>query len=459
MNIFEEFNNILEKNLEILSHYNEFTQTLILLFKVNKFQKKKEQLTKELEITERYKQFSDITAITDLLQKLDKSMGSNRKKLKYLEEDFVKRKNQKDQFTKTIIGYTSRIQELTKLKKDSFSLINKITREMSGNSINQKEKSERKVEIDDNLSNAQKIKLFQKKAKDAQIEIKELSLKLSEINLKYEEFNPLYQTYKHDYQKLNDLIKNDANKIEELKSKVKEKIKEKEKDSYPDYEKIDLKSFRSIQEIEEEINNTSSELKSISIPNNLINSQNPRDLSRIIEKLNQINDTASVIENEVKLRKNESEFEKIFESFQKLEIIINDLEDIINIFSSKINLQSHFQVLLSDNNKIFNIQLSFTRNNKNQITFGELTTPEKIFFIIIYFISIEIQLKNNNIIFSNLFIPSNFNKAGSIFRTIKKILPLFAREDFLGFNLIFLLSNLEMKKEIKNLNVITIQES
>ncbi len=138
---------------------------------------------------------------------------------------------------------------------------------------------------------------------------------------------------------------------------------------------------------------------------------------------------------------------------------IADLEHLINIFSSKINLKSHFQVLLSDNNKMFYIRLSFTRNNKDQLTFDELTTPEKIFFIIISYISIEIQLKNNNIVFSNLFVPSNYNKAGSIYRTIRKILPLFERDDFAEFNLIFILSNLELKKEIENLKVITIQEN
>ena len=108
---------------------------------------------------------------------------------------------------------------------------------------------------------------------------------------------------------------------------------------------------------------------------------------------------------------------------------------------------------------MFYIRSHFTRNNKEQITFDELTTPEKIFFIIICYISIEIQLKNKNIVFSNLFIPSNYNKAGSIFRTIRKILPLFESEDFAEFNLIFILSNLEMKKEIKNLKIITIQEN
>jgi hypothetical protein len=108
---------------------------------------------------------------------------------------------------------------------------------------------------------------------------------------------------------------------------------------------------------------------------------------------------------------------------------------------------------------MFFIRSTFNHKNKEQITFDDLTTPEKIFFIIVFHTSIEIQLKNKNIIFSNLFIPSNYNKAGSIYRTITKILPLFEGEIFEEFNLIFILSNLEMKKEIPNLKVINIQDS
>ncbi|MCK4286030.1 MAG: hypothetical protein KAX18_07495 [Candidatus Lokiarchaeota archaeon] len=449
----------MEKNIEVVSQYYEFIQSMILILQYITLLKNKEQLSKELEITERFKQSSDIKAITNLLTKLSKSMDNNKKKLKYLEEDYYQRKNQFDHFTKQIHDYSSRIQELTNLKKNCFSQINKITREMSGNLINQKEKSEGIVEIDNNLTNAQKIRALQTKAKEAQIKIKTLNSELEELKLRLEEFDPLYQTYKQDYNNLIEVIKSDANKIEDLEIKLRKEIKESEKDTYQDYEEFDVKPIRSKQEIEQEITNTTLELQSLSIPNNLIDSQNPEDLSLMIEKFNQINNTVNTVEKDIRFSKKESELEEIFESFQNIEIIISDLEHLINIFLSKINLESHFQVLLSDNNEMFYIRSDFTRNNKEQITFDELTTPEKIFFIIICYISIEIQLKNNNIVFSNLFIPSNYNKAGSIFRTIRKILPLFESEDFAEFNLIFILSNLEMKKEIKNLKIITIQEN
>ncbi|MFW9987862.1 MAG: hypothetical protein ACFFC3_04340, partial [Candidatus Odinarchaeota archaeon] len=87
------------------------------------------------------------------------------------------------------------------------------------------------------------------------------------------------------------------------------------------------------------------------------------------------------------------------------------------------------------------------------------TTPEKVFFIIVFYISIKLHTKSKNIILSNISILTKYNKAGSIYRTIRKILPLFEKDDILlGFNLIFILSNLELKKEIKNLKIKTIQE-
>ena len=46
-------------------------------------------------------------------------------------------------------------------------------------------------------------------------------------------------------------------------------------------------------------------------------------------------------------------------------------------------------------------------------------------FIVSLFISTGVLLNQENIIFSNLFIPKMYNKGGSIYRTIRKIIPLF----------------------------------
>ncbi|MHA2180378.1 MAG: hypothetical protein ACXAAH_03010, partial [Promethearchaeota archaeon] len=305
MKIFDEFNNITKKNIEIVTENYEFIQSMISIFKLNVLLKDKEQLSKELEITEKFKQSSDIKATTNLLQKLNQSIEINKKKLIYLEEDYLQRKTQNDQFSTQIDNHTSMIQKLTHLKKNCFSQINKITREMSGDSTNQRDKSEGIVGIDNNLTNAQKIKAFQKKAKEAQIEIKEINSKLGEVKVRYEEFKPIYQAYKQDYNNLNEIIKIDTSKIDDLQSKLREEIKENGKNTHQNYDKINFRSIRSKREIEQEINNTTSELKSISIPNNLIDTQNPEDLSLLIKELNHINKDIDILEKDSRLGKNE----------------------------------------------------------------------------------------------------------------------------------------------------------
>ncbi len=458
ISLLNEFHDLMKKNIEIVSQYSEVLESVISLLRFNSFLKEKENFLKELEITEEYKKSSDNAAISDLLKKLNKAINDNKKKLKYLEEDYSQRKNQIDQINKTIKNYELKVKDLTKQKKEFFSQINKITREMSGSPIKEKEESNLFPEIDDSLTNAQKIKAFQKKAKDVQSEINELNLKIGETKLKFNEFNPLYEIYKRDYEKLKDMIKTDEQRVEDLQVELKDNIMENKNGSHKNFNGIDLKSVRSKQDIEDDIKKTDEELKIISIPEDLYDLQNPEDLSRIKEKLNDIVNNLKIHKSEIKIEKNEGQIRETFESFQRLEIIIDELESLINKFLQEINLRSNFRIHLSNDNKSFFIKIGFIRNNREKITFNELTTPEKIFFIIIYYISIELQVKNDNIIFSNLFIPSIYNKAGSIFRTIRKILPLFENEeDLTNFNLIFILSNLEMKKEIKNLKIITIQ--
>ena len=114
--------------------------------------------------------------------------------------------------------------------------------------------------------------------------------------------------------------------------------------------------------------------------------------------------------------------------------------------------------MISQDNKNIKFQLNFFQvRKKTTLSFNELTTPEKVFFVIVFYISIKIMLNFKNIIFSNILLPTTYNKRGSIFRTIRKILPVFEKENNLkNVNLIFILSNLIMKEQIKNLNVITI---
>ncbi|MFW9781039.1 MAG: hypothetical protein ACFFFB_02010, partial [Candidatus Heimdallarchaeota archaeon] len=59
-----------------------------------------------------------------------------------------------------------------------------------------------------------------------------------------------------------------------------------------------------------------------------------------------------------------------------------------------------------------------------------------------------------------LFIPNDYNKSGSILRAFRKILPIFKKIDMLSnFNLILILSNIEIKKQIEDIKIIEIKEN
>ena len=148
-----------------------------------------------------------------------------------------------------------------------------------------------------------------------------------------------------------------------------------------------------------------------------------------------------------------------FEQFTELENSLSNIESIMNKFLRAINIITQIRIILSEDQKNFLYNLSFLRNDKEQLKFEELTTPEKIFFIIVFYLSIRLHTNTKNIVFSNASIINQYNKAGSIYRTIRKILPIFEMDDKLSkFNLVFILSNLELKRTIKNLNIITIKE-
>jgi len=149
----------------------------------------------------------------------------------------------------------------------------------------------------------------------------------------------------------------------------------------------------------------------------------------------------------------------IVEKYRTLEVVKGELEDSLNNFLALINLKIQFKLTISQDLKNFYITSKIFRDNKNKLNFEELTTPEKVFLVISLYLSIEIILNSQNIIFSNLFIPNEYNKRGSLYRTIRKVLPLFEKDsDLKDFNLVFIISNLEMKKPIENIKIIKINQ-
>ncbi len=463
LNILEYLSNyskIMEYNLETFSDFNSLNEILLKIFRYIFLTQKRNQLSEELELSKLYKKSSDLASIIDLIKKLNEAIIKNSKELNYLEEDYFQQKNQVDQIKKELRNYDLQIRDLNETKKECFSQINRITRQIEGSLNEDKNDSIAKLGINANLTNAEKIRALQKKAKEAQYEIKQIKSRINETNVKLENLTPHYEIYKNDYEDLLETINKDEKRIKEVKSNYEKKRKDNIDIPDEDSGILMLKPVRPSVEIEDEIEKTLSELDKISIPEDTFNVHNLSDLTLIIEKLREFDNILKIGSDKINISTNEKEVAKSFENFKNFEIIIHDLEILLNNFLKEIHLEIIYQLVVSNDNMAFLIQTKFIRNYKENVNFEGLTTPEKVYFIIAFFLSIKILMKSENILFSNLFIPDVYNKGGSIYRTIRKILPIFQTNDNLtNFKLIFLMSNLELKKEIENLKVLKVEES
>ena len=438
---------------------NIVIQSLISILKHNSLRERRENLIKEQKLSEMKKISGDLAANTDLLNKLNESLRKNKKKLDYSKEDFFYLKNQRDQIIGTINSYRQKIQELNKKKKDCFAQINKITRELSDSTQNSK-KNEFHLEIDTDksLSKADIIKNLQNQAKEIQYEINQFNSKVSESQSDLEQINPNYETLEKDYNSLLNIIKTDEIRVKQIKNELSNEMLEHEK--FKEFNLSEFNSLRSKQEIDSEIEETTTELNNLIEKNNLFDSEDPENLSRVIKELSELNHLLNKDSKDLSISYADEEIMDCIEKFRRLEILYSDIEDLINKFLVEINLETNFQTSINQDFQKFYIQIIFLRSKKESLLFEDLTTPEKIFFVIIFYIAIKIILGTKNIIFSNLFVPNEYNKRGSIFRTISKILPIFEKQKELkNFNLIFIISNLEMKKKIENIKIIKIEEN
>jgi len=417
--------------------------------------KKKHQLQIELEISKIQSKSNELEAKTDLIKKLSKSISENKKMLKYQEEDYSNIKNKRDQIKKTIEDLKLKVKELNKHKKECFSEINRITRSMDEN--NQKNEKDLVPLNKNNLSNAEKIKLLQKEARDFQFQIKGIEQKISKSLLKFNEINPKYEKLEKDYISLLKIIKSDEEGLNQIQKELEDEHIDKEEYSFEDLDIGEIDYIKSSQEVENEIQNIDNELNRISKFNSFVDAKNPKNFEEIVKKLKEIERTLKNKKN-IQITYDENEVNDSINNFRRLELLNQKLEALLNKFLMEINLEINFQILISNNYTNFSIEIKFIRSNKEILNFEELTTPEKIFFVIIFYLSIQTLLNFENIIFSNLFLPNIYNKRGSVFRTIRKVIPIFKKEDELKkANLIFIISQLELKKPIENIKVLKIE--
>jgi len=461
LTFLKEYGKIANLNSNLILQFTTLIQSLISSLNYNVLLKKKEILLNELELSKLRNESSVILAKTDLLNKINESINHNKKKLKFREEDFLFLKIKRDQYVNSINNYNLKIKDLTNKKKENFTQINKITREMS-NPLQDHKENNKDLKSDDykDLTKSERIKALQKQAKENQHEINQINSKVNETQIKLEEITPNYKILKNDYQTLFDTIKNDKERLESIRIELEERLKEKDFDSLIEFDFKNLNSIKQSYEIESEIQEIESRMDNILEFTEFLDKKNPENISNILDKLNDIEKELISKKKLYSIPYNNKEITESIENYRKLEILMNYLEVQINKFLIKINLKIHYQILVSNDLEDLFINTEFIRLNKESLTFEELTTPEKIFYVITLYISFKIQIDSKFIIFSNLFIPKTFNKRGSIFRAIQRILSVIEEDTSLNkYVFIFIISNLEMKKPINNLKIIKVEKS
>lgn len=460
LQFLREYPNIINNNSKLIEKYMDIVHSLIQIINYNSLLSKKEVSFHELELSKIKNKTNDLAAKTDLMNKLNDAIIHNKKKLEYLKEDFFKLKDQLNQIKKTITAITTQIQDLNQQKKSFFNEINRITRAMGDiSSLNINDDANIKIEEKSKSSVTEKILAYRKQASLIQSEINQLNIKLNETKLNLDIFGPKYEKLKKDYQSLEDIINSDENSKNKLKSEIENKFRSNEHESFKDFNFKRLDLIKPTQEIESELQLIEIELNKIKESSTFLDTKTPENLSEPLKKLNEIKEIIENEKNSLVISLNIDEIKESIKNFRALEYLINNLESILNKFLSQINLRAFFQIAINSDFKNFNIQLQFNRVIRENVVFkfDDLTTPEKIFFVISANISMKVLLNYEWIIFSNLFLSTQYNKRGSIFRTIRKILPIFQNEENLKrFNLVFVISNLQMKNPIENLKIIKV---
>lgn len=460
LDLLSGYSKIVENNLEIYLKFSKNMEILYTLFKLIYFSAKKKLLSKELELSKIRKSSSDILAIADLMKSLTESINSNKVKLSYIKEDYFQRKNQIDKIKKDLTTCKTLIQEQSQIKKNCFDQINKITRQLEGSKTENEDNSFLRFGIETNLTNSEKIRALQKKAKETQYESNQIRLRAKQSQAEFEELLPNYEIYRNDYEEILETINKEEKRLRQAQNDYGKELSKNEEIQFGKTEELLSQPIRPYLEIEHEIRDVESELDNLSFPPNLNKKNFLSNMPTMIEKFKEIDGTLRNNYEKININVNEEEIEEFFEQFHIFENLIKNIEDITNKFLKTIQLQVQFNLVTNQMNTAFLIKTDFTRKSKINVNFENLTTPEKIFFIISFFISFKVLLNSKNIIFSNLFILPVYNtKGGSIYRTIRKIIPLFKTDENLSdVSIILLMSNLELKKDIDNFKIIEVNE-
>ncbi|MBY9006183.1 MAG: hypothetical protein KGD63_05450 [Candidatus Lokiarchaeota archaeon] len=442
------YKKISENNISILNDYISSLEQSYTYLELNILISEIKSLEEELELSKIRDKSSLLSAKTDFLHKLDFIINKNKDKLSFLKEDYHKIKNQRVQIIRDIQNYKEDINDLSIKKKEKFNEINKITRNMEDPKYKKDD-----LLIESTLSNSEMIKKLREEAKNIHNDINQTKLDLKKSNEELKNIEPKFNVYEKDYNDLSSMIQKKEEQIKNTQTEIEKGLSNNNQiklDKLHQFEKI-----RSSIEIQKDIENKKSVLEQINNSEKLIRGNSQEEFLKTIKEFSRINRYVNNNQEDLIFLPEKTTLISSIEKYRDLELLINKIEYQLNQFLITINLKTELQIKL-EKEKLF-LQMLFIRNNKEYINFDELTTPEKVLFVVMLFISIKIILNFKIIIFSNLFIHQNYNKRGSLFRTIEKIIPIFEKnENLKDISLIFIISNLEMKKSINNINLIKI---
>jgi len=442
--IIAKYTQTTQKNIKFLDKYISFLESCISFLKLNQLNFEKKKLNIELKIAQERNKSAEIATKITLFNKLNDSIIEYNTRLKLFEEDYLSIKNQKKMLEENLGNFKKTQIKFKKEQKEIFNQINILTREEESQSNDQNKK------IETLRKNA---KILRDKINDIKQKIENSQYKLNQNMPKFKEFDKIYHNLKEN-------LEIDKKKIKNLRMELEEVIDLNKLDEITESGLKELSHIRPISLIKSNIANITKEIIKIESFNQKY-FKNESDL--LIKDLNLFKSNLDDFFSKGLEEFDNNELESKIKSLKKLGIWLYKFQKLLNEFLETINLKisiDFFFNLTPNFAKNSQIIINFKRVKEEAVIYDNLTTPEKVFFIICFYLTIESLKNKRNIIFTNLIIPEDYNKKGSIFRTLTKIMPVFNESpDLKEKSLTFLISEFKLTKDIKNVQIYNINNT
>ncbi len=455
LTFLESFKTISSKNIIILNHFKNALDSLNSTLKFISLKNKLKSLKRELTFSEIKYKSSKISANRNLIKKLKQSIAKNKKELDSIKQDYFNIRNQRNEILKAINNYQGKVDELNQEKKLKFNEINEIIRTTETPPLNNKK--EFLLGLD--LSNDEKMKKLKQEAKSINNDIKDFKSKIADKKGKLSDIEPKFQIYEQQYTSSKNTIEKNETQINEIQAEMENLIQPKEEIEFNNSNVKEFDMIRSPEILEDEIDKIKMQLEKEKKSNQLLNKNIISCLNSIDKNLSQILSQINENEGNLTFSIEQEILSSTIKQFRRFESLLTKIEQIMNYLLREINLNLDLKIAITEESNEFFLHPIFSRNKEQNLKFDELTTPEKIFYVVVFYIALMIILNNTLILFSNLFLHQDYNKRGSLFRTLKKMIPAIKSNSKLkDFKFIFVISNLEMKKKIDNINIITFEK-